>query len=356
MIIGRSSFALAASSVRQVEQTRAERLRIWEDHQPAPPRQSPPKHPPAGPAIGDSSGISAGGDPGSAGQSDATTAARGRFAVLIALVENLTGRKVRVIDPSEVSGGQGGAKAPAQPPVAVSAGAAGSGSAGTTQGQTRQGWGIDYSSVQTRTEMQHTEFAAAGQVTTTDGRQIDFAVRMTMDRASVEVTSLRFQAGDATMTDPLVLNFGSGPVALSGSKINFDLNSDGSGERISFVADGNGFLALDRNGNGAVDDGSELFGPRTGSGFGELAAYDQDHNGWIDSGDAVFAKLRIWDESDGKLKTLAERGVGAIALANVATAFNLEAGGETAGALRATGVWLGENGQVGTVHHVDLAM
>lgn len=56
---------------------------------------------------------------------------------------------------------------------------------------------------------------------------------------------------------------------------------------------GSGFLALDRNQNGVVDDGSELFGTQSGDGFAHLALYDQDSNGWIDANDPVFDKLRI---------------------------------------------------------------
>ncbi|MBN1171672.1 MAG: hypothetical protein JXA67_05820, partial [Micromonosporaceae bacterium] len=213
-----------------------------------------------------------------------------------------------------------------------------------------------YERVETRTESERMAFSASGRVTTTDGREISFAVDFAMSRESVEVSSLRFRGGDANLTDPLVLNFGDGPVALSPSTIDFDLNADGQSEKISFVAGGNGFLVLDRNGNGAVDDGSELFGPRTGSGFAELAAYDDDGNGWIDAGDEAYAQLRLWESVDGPLMTLAERGVGAIALGNVATGFDLKADGQTAGRLQASGVWLGEDGSVGTMHHVDLAM
>lgn len=65
---------------------------------------------------------------------------------------------------------------------------------------------------------------------------------------------------------------------LTEAKYNFDLDSDGREDLISFVRPGSGFLALDLNGDGRVNDGRELFGPATGDGFAELARYDQDGN------------------------------------------------------------------------------
>ncbi len=274
-------------------------------------------------------------------------AARARFGVMIMLIERLTGRRVQLLDPAELQGrdGAGDGAATAAPASAPDA-------AVTPQ---RQGWGIDVTMTETRTESQYTAFSAAGRVTTADGREITFAVDLELRRESVDVTGFRLRAGDA-LIDPLVLNFGAGPTAMTPSAIDFDLNADGVKERISFVSGGNGFLALDRNGNGIVDDGRELFGPATGDGFAELAAYDGDGNGWIDEGDAIYSQLRIWDDAGGELKTLKERGVGAIALDRVGTPFDLGTGDGSAGELRSTGIWLGENGSVGTIHHIDLAI
>jgi len=178
-----------------------------------------------------------------------------------------------------------------------------------------------------------------------------------MSRESVTVKDFHLRAGDA-LIDPLVINFAGNAAELTDEKIDFDLDADGERESVSFVKAGSGFLVLDRNGDGIATDGSELFGPTSGDGFAELAAHDQDGNGWIDEADAVYHDLRVWtkDATGGDLySTLAEKNVGAIYLRNVSTNFTLQdSTGETAGKVRTTGVYLTENGQANTIQQVDL--
>jgi hypothetical protein len=277
-------------------------------------------------------------------------AVTGRLEVMIALVEHLTGQRIQVFDPSSVTAG---ARAePGQAPAPPQAAARPAGASGGTGG-----WRVDAESVVFSTEREATSFLASGTVVGVDGREINVSVRLDLRRESVTVTHLRTPtAGGQPAVDPLVVAFGGGQVALSGTDVELDLTGDGRAERVAFVGAGSGFLAIDRNGNGVVDDGGELFGPATGDGYAELAAYDDDGNGWIDSGDGAYADLRLWDQVGGRLRTLAERGVAAIGLGNVATPWDLDVEGERAGVLRSTGLWLGEDGSAGVTAHVDLAI
>lgn len=136
--------------------------------------------------------------------------------------------------------------------------------------------------------------------------------------------------------------------------------TEGTADRISMLKSGSGFLALDKNGNGKIDDGSELFGTQSGDGFADLEEYDIDKNGWIDEADEIFDKLRIWirdENGNDRLIKLKEAGVGAICLKNADTQFSLNSrySNRTNAYIRKTGIFLYENGGVGTVQHLDLA-
>ncbi|MDP1573224.1 MAG: calcium-binding protein, partial [Pseudomonadota bacterium] len=114
----------------------------------------------------------------------------------------------------------------------------------------------------------------------------------------------------------------------------FDHAGDGFAERSGWVGGGDGLLVWDRNGNGAIDDGGELFGsetrltagPNAGSkaanGFAALKELDGNGDGRVDALDAAFADLRVWKDADGdglsqagELFTLSEAGVQSLATA-----------------------------------------
>ena len=211
-----------------------------------------------------------------------------------------------------------------------------------------------------RTESEQTNFSAQGNITTADGRQIAFDFQLNLKRSQREEITGTVRFGPAPQVkDPLVLNFDNKNSAeLTDAKFDFDLNSDGQAESISFVTSNSGFLALDKNADGVINNGRELFGPVTEDGFAELAAFDADQNQVIDENDPVFSQLRIFNKDasgQDQLATLAEKGVGAILLANASTAFELKDGqNQLQGRLRASGVYLRENGGVGSVQQIDL--
>lgn len=206
-------------------------------------------------------------------------------------------------------------------------------------------------------EQENTNFATNGTVTTADGRTIDFQMKINMSRSFQQVTQTNVTQIQK-MCDPLVINLNQNIASLSDQTFYFDLEGDGEAEEVSMLKEGSGYLALDKNQDGVINDGTELFGTASGDGFADLAKYDQDGNGWIDENDAVFDQLKIWVQSKegGALYSLKEQGVGAIYLGNQSTDFgqrNLD--GTMAGQIRSTGLFLYENGAVGSVQQIDLA-
>lgn len=210
------------------------------------------------------------------------------------------------------------------------------------------------------TEMEHTAYQSQGCVKTQDGREISFNVEVEMSRAFCEkYDSLTME--DYVCVDPLVLNLEGNVGQISDQKFLFDLNADGTEEEISFTGQGSGFQALDKNKDGKINDGSELFGTTSGDGFKDLAAYDEDGNGWIDENDAIFNDLSIWtldDKGEKVMISLKAADVGAIYLGKASTEFSLknEETHNTNGVIRSTGVFLKESGGAGTIQHIDLTI
>ena len=131
--------------------------------------------------------------------------------------------------------------------------------------------------------------------------------------------------------DPLIIDLGENDINLSNvaNGVYFDLDNDGIAEKTAWIDGEDGFLALDRNGNKVIENGSELFGDETvledgtiaESGFEALKELDTNKNNKIDYEDKQFGELRVWiDENhDGfsaedELKTLDELGIESIDL------------------------------------------
>ncbi|HYF84485.1 MAG TPA: hypothetical protein VEB00_15830 [Clostridia bacterium] len=224
----------------------------------------------------------------------------------------------------------------------------------------KAGWGLIYDSHKSHYESEKMSFRSTGIIKTADGKEIKVDLQLNMSREFYTSQSIHIRAGDAIRKDPLVINFDSPTAKLSDSKFSFDIDCDGYSDQISQLSTGSGFLSLDLNGDGKINDGSELFGPKSGDGFSDLSLYDGDKNGWIDENDAVFDKLRIWtkdEHGNGTLFALGQKGIGAICLGSAATPFSLKGAENTEnGVIQKTGIFLRENGLAGTIQHVDLAV
>ncbi|MBI5532692.1 MAG: hypothetical protein HY898_08265 [Deltaproteobacteria bacterium] len=152
---------------------------------------------------------------------------------------------------------------------------------------------------------------------------------------------LIFKVVPCNVGDPLVLDLdgdGVSVVPMAQSKARFDMFGTGTPTAIAWVTGDDALLAIDRNGNGTIDSGRELFGNFVGdrgfeelsSGFAHLALSDQPCNGGDDDGmitaaDAIFSRLVLWQDTNGngvsepgELHSLASMGVTSISLASTA--------------------------------------
>lgn len=210
----------------------------------------------------------------------------------------------------------------------------------------------------THVEEEYTAFSAQGMALTEDGRQLSFNVSVSMSRTFTETIGIQYMR-PVNLIDPLIINVGSEVTRISDQTFTFDLDADGKEDEIKKPGLGNGFLALDKNGDGIINDGTELFGAISGDGFAELSEYDSDHDSWIDEDDEIYEKLRVWCKGeDGKdiLLTLKEADVGAIYLGNSETDFTSQGSDFLVNArFRKSGVFLKESGGTGVIHQIDLA-
>lgn len=199
-----------------------------------------------------------------------------------------------------------------------------------------------------------------GTIETVDGRTVNLELGLTLERMEyTEQANFTSMLG-ARFIDPLVLSFEDGLSVIGNSQFSFDLNRDGTLERTGSLTSGSGFLVLDKNGDGLVNDGGELFGPDSGSGYNELRVYDTDANNWIDENDTVFDRLQLWmggGSEEGRLVGLREAGVGALSLSSVGVDFQLKAtDGRILGQVGSAGIFLTEAGEVRPLAEIDLAV
>lgn len=135
---------------------------------------------------------------------------------------------------------------------------------------------------------------ASATVATRDGQTIQLDLGFVLDWRQLEVSQRRTTLN--ALKDPLVLSLDGKIADLTEARVSFDIDQDGKEDSLPVLREGSGFVALDRNGNGTIDDGGELFGARSGNGFGELATLDEDGNGVLDERDSQFSALQFWQQ------------------------------------------------------------
>ncbi len=269
-----------------------------------------------------------------------------RIQIISRMVEAITGRKFELFDPARLT-----------QDIEASQVNQGDLTSASLEAPSSAGWGLEYDYYASHYEYESLSFAAEGSVTTADGRNIAFTAQLNMQREFLQEQSISIRAGDAVKIDPLVLNFNGTAAELQDTFFEFDLDADGRNEQIALLAPGNAYLALDKNQDGKINNGSEVFGPETGQGFLELARYDEDGNQFIDEADSIYSKLRLWSrDANGqeRLIGLGDQGVGAIYLGHLNTPFELQQNQQTLGDLASSGVYLNEDGSTGLIQQIDL--
>lgn len=259
------------------------------------------------------------------------------------ITELLSGRKVKIIRTEDLSQDDDKSEEPVKY---------------EDPGQRSEGWGLDYSHETVYQEQESVDFDAGGIIKTSDGRELNFTLHLSMNREYIERNSIRIRAGDA-LKDPLVINFDGTAAQFGDSAVGFDIDADGADESLPGLSAGKGYLSIDINGDGIINNGTELFGPTTGNGFSELSSYDNDGNGWIDENDDVYKKLSIlsFNDAGGQvLQAIRGLGVGAIYTSSSQTPFDIkdQQSGDLLGRIKSSGVFIAENGLVGTIQQIDL--
>ena len=169
-------------------------------------------------------------------------------------------------------------------------------------------------------------------------------------------------------SDPIILDLDGDGLETVGlaANIHFDHDGDGVLTKTGWAGKDDALLVWDRNANGAIDTGAELFGDFTvlpngtlaPNGFAALAALDSNGDGILDASDPAFAELKLWRDSSqdgvsqgGEFITLAEAGIVSLNLANTLKNQNLANGNQ----LSREGSFTRFNGTTGSMGEFKLA-
>jgi hypothetical protein len=177
---------------------------------------------------------------------------------------------------------------------------------------------------------------------------------------------LSFRNRRIGMLAPVVLDLDGDGIELVSSKkarARFDMDGDGSADDTGWVGKGDGLLVIDRNGDGRINGPGELsfLAEKAGakSDLDALAALDSNRDGKLDSADARFGELKVWEDrngngitEEGELRSLADRGIASIGLAAAAQRQAAKLGDNI---VLSTGTFTRTDGSTGTLADAALA-
>ncbi len=171
-------------------------------------------------------------------------------------------------------------------------------------------------------------------------------------------------------TDPLALDLDGDGIETTGitatTQTLFDHNGDGVKTGTGWLKGDDAWLVLDKNANGSIDNGNELFGVDTvmsngqkaANGFAALADLDSNHDGVFNADDAQYAQVQLWRDLDqdgisdsGELQTLSAAGIASINLNSTAATVNLGNGNTQS----ASATYTRSDGSTGTAANLNLA-
>lgn len=205
-----------------------------------------------------------------------------------------------------------------------------------------QEWELGYQAVQA---------SFSGELQLNDGSSISFALDFSM-----ELSWARYSYTEQQVQDPLLVSLSGSPVQLTGNSTAFDLLANGDKIKLPQLAAQQYYLAYDRNQDQQVNNGTELFGPRTGQGFAELAEFDDNSNGFIDPSDDIWQYLYLW-RPEQSLLSMQQAKLGAVSITSVATAMPLHnMKNELSGQLQRSGLAFTDDAKPVLVQQIDLVV
>ncbi|RVU37366.1 hypothetical protein EOE67_10820 [Rheinheimera riviphila] len=194
----------------------------------------------------------------------------------------------------------------------------------------------------------------SGALSMADGSTLSWSFELNMREEQFSFRTFT----EEQLKDPLILSLGGNAVDLKSTGTDFDFYGNGERRQLPDLGKGQYYLMRDSNKNQRLDSGLELFGPKTGQGYSELAELDDNQNGFIEASDTQWQSLNLWSRQQG-MQSLQQANIAAISAQSVATSFGLYDRDALLGRIARSGIFLAEQNplapfSVGLVQQVDL--